>query len=94
MLPFDSLPRVMVVELMTTVTFYINAFVWQAGASKVLSPLTIVEGVAVDYNLHFQVAFGEFFQKYEGTRNDMTRRNIDALGLGPNGNLQGGVRFF
>ena len=59
-----------------------------------LSPLTIVEGVAVDYNLHFQVMFGEFVQTYEGTRNDVTLRAIDALGLGPNGNLQGGVRCF
>ena len=59
-----------------------------------LSPLTIVEGVAVDYNLHFQVMFGDFVQTYEGTRNDVTLRTIDALGLVPNGNLQGGVHCF
>ena len=94
MLPYDSLPRMMVVHLMITVLFYANAFDWLSGVSKILSSLTIVEGVVLDYELHFRVIFGEFVQTYEGTRNDMTARTVDALALGPNGNLQGGIRCF
>ena len=94
MLPFDSLPRMMVVHLLITVVFYINAFVWKKGVSKFLSPLAIVEGTVVDYNLHFKVIFGEFVQTYEGTKNDMGARCVDAIALGPNGNLQGGIRCF
>ena len=94
MVPFDSLPRMMVVQLMITVVFYINAFAWQKGVSQILSPLTIVEGTALDYNLHFRVIFGEFVQTYEGTSNDMAPRCVDAIALGPNGNLQGGIRCF
>ena len=38
MIPYDSLPRMMVVHLVITVIFYVNAFVWQKGLSKILSP--------------------------------------------------------
>ena len=60
MQPHDSLPRMMVVHLLITVVFYINAFAWYSGVSQILSPLAIVEGISVDYNLHFRVIFGEF----------------------------------
>ena len=39
MMPYDSLPRMMVVHLMITVIFYVNAFVWKSGVSKILSHL-------------------------------------------------------
>ena len=67
---------------------------WLKGASDVLPPLTIVEGTVLDYNLHFRVIFGEFLQTHEGTKNDMTPRAVDTIALGPNGNLQGGIRCF
>ena len=94
MLPFDNLPRIMVIHLLVTVMFYINAFVWKRGVSPFLSPLTILEGVVLDYNLHFQVIFGEYVHTYEVTTNDMKRRTVGAIALGPTGNLQGGVRFY
>ena len=71
-----------------------NAFVWIDGVSKVLSPLTIVEGITVDYNLYFKVIFGEHVQTYEGMRNDLSPRKIDAIALGPNGNMQGCIRCY
>ena len=43
MLPFRKLPRIMIIHLLVTVTFYINAFVWRKGVSQFLSPLTILE---------------------------------------------------
>ena len=89
MVPFDVLSRIMV-----TVTFYANSFVWLKGVSKVLPPLTIVEGLTLDYCLLFRVIYGEHVQTYEGTRNDMTARTVDALALGPNINVQGGIRCY
>ena len=80
--------------MMLTVVFYINAFVWIEGVSKILPPLTIVESLTIDYNLHFKVIFGEYLQTFEGIRNDLTLRTIDALALGPNGNMQGGIRYY
>ena len=57
----------MVIHLMTTVNFYVNAFVWRRGVSQVLPPVTIVEGLVVDFNKHFHVIFGEYMHTYEGT---------------------------
>jgi hypothetical protein len=94
MLPFDTLPRMVVIHLLITVMFYINAFVWRKGVSQYLSPLTILEGIVLDYNLHFQVIFGEYAHTYEDTTNTMKSRTVGSIALGPNGNLQGGVRFY
>jgi len=94
MLPFDTLPRMMVVQLMNTVVFYLNAFVWRKGVSNVLLPVTIIEGTVIDYYKHFHVVFGEFVQTFKGSDNTMNKLTIDAIALGPNGNLQGGIRCF
>ena len=40
---FNALPRMMVVHLMMIFVFCINTFVWMDGASKFISPLSIVE---------------------------------------------------
>ena len=42
MMPFEHLTRQMVVQLMKSVVFYVNAFVWDEGVSVMLPPLTIV----------------------------------------------------
>ena len=76
-----------VVQLMVTVVFYLNAFVWIHSPSKILLPITAVEGIVLDYNLHFKVIFGEFAQTYEGTDNIMSLRTIDTIALGPAINL-------
>ena len=88
------LPRIMVMHLMRTVNFYINAFVWRRGVSQVLPPMTIVEGIVLDYNKHFHVIFGEYLHTYEGTTNTMKERTVTGLALGPSGNLQGGIRCY
>ena len=59
---FNTLLRMMVVHLMITVMFCINAFVWMNVVSKFLSPLKIAEGTTLDYHLHFRVMHGEFLQ--------------------------------
>jgi hypothetical protein len=94
MLPFDDLPRIVVIHLLKTVMFYINAFIWKKGVSPFLSPMTILEGVVLDYNLHFQVIFGEYLHTYEVTTNTMKSRTVGAIALGPTGNLQGGIRCY
>jgi hypothetical protein len=94
MLPFDNIPRIMIIHLLKTVMFYINAFIWKKGVSPFLSPMTILEGVVLDYNLHFQVTFGEYVHTYEVTTNTMKSRTVGSIALGPTGNLQGGIRCY
>ena len=79
---------------MLTVSFYVNAFSPKSGISDHMSPMTIVEGVKLDYNKHFKVIPGEYAQTFEGSDNTMKEQTIGAIALGPAGNLQGGVRFF
>ena len=94
MLPFERIPKKMLVAMVSNIIFYINAFPWPQGVSQILSPYTILEGMVLDFNLHFQVIFGEYAQTYEGTDNTPRERTIGAIALGPSGNIQGGVRFF
>ena len=47
-----------------------------------LSPTTIIKGMTVNYNLHFRMLYSEYAQ---------TR---DAIAMGPNKKMQGGVSFF
>lgn len=86
-----SLPKQMVMQLVITISFYVNAFVWHRGVSQVLPPLIIVEGMVLDFNKHFHVIFGEYVHTYEGTTNNMKLRTVCALALGPSGNLQGSI---
>ena len=89
-----TIPKIMVMHIMRTVTFYLNAFVWRRGVSQILPPLTIVKGIALDYNKHFHVIPGEYLHTYEGTTNTMRERTTSCLALGPSDNLQGGVRCY
>ena len=92
--PFDYVPRIAVVQLVITVVFYVSAFIWIYSLSKILQPITIIEGIILDYNLHFKVIFGEFIQTFEGTDNTISQRAADAIALGPAMNLQGRIRCF
>ena len=54
---------------MLTVSFYVNAP--KSGISDHTSPMTIMEGVKLDYNKHFKVIPGEYAQTFEGSDNMM-----------------------
>ena len=60
---FKYLPQRIVVELMITVSFYVNTFIWKYGISEVLLPLMIVEGVVLDFYLHFRIIYGKFYYR-------------------------------
>lgn len=62
--------------------------------SQVIPLIMIIEGVVIDYRLHFRVLYGEYLQTYKGTDNTMSQRIVDAIAMGPNSNLQGGIRYF
>ena len=91
--PFRHLHRMTVIQLTKTVVFYVNAFVWKRSVSQIIAPLTIVEGVVLDYNLHFHVIFGKNVQTFEGINNTMEPHIVDAVALGPAVNLQGVLTY-
>ena len=56
---------------MLTVSFYVNAFLPKSEISDHMSPMTIVEGVKLDYNKHFKVIPGEYAQTFESLDHTM-----------------------
>ena len=56
--------------------------------------MTLVEDIALDYNKHFHVIFGEYLHTYEGTTNTRRERTTSCLAPGPSDNLQGGIHCY
>ena len=64
------------------------------GISLFLSPLSIVKGTILDYELYFKAILREFMQTYKDTNNIMKVRTVDAIAFGSNRNLQEGIQYF
>ena len=93
MLPFNKLPRVMVMELAKQSVFWLNSFPVRNGISESLSPRTIMTGEHIDYKRHCKYEFGEYVQTHEPHDNTMVSRTVGAIALRPTGNRQGGFYF-
>ena len=92
-LPFQHLPRLMVSRLVGNAIFWLNAFPHPDGVSQTLSPRYIMTGKHIDYKKHVRLEFGAYVQTHEDHNNDMQRRTVGAICLGPSGNEQGGHYF-
>lgn len=86
-IPYNLLLSMIVVQLIITMLFISIPLSSRKDISKILFPLSITEGINLDYNLYFRVIFRELIQTYERTRNDITPRYIDIITLGCNQNL-------
>ena len=88
--PFKKIPSRMIVEMVTSATFWLSMFPPTDGISKVISPRGIIHGLTVDYNKHCQLEFGSYAQVDEEHDNSMQTRTTGAISLRPTGNAQGG----
>ena len=93
MLPYNYIPRLMVVHLVRNTIFWLNAFPVDNGWSSKYSPRYIMTGKHLDYNKHVWAEFGEYVQTHEEHDSDMHEQTVGAICLGPNGNQQGGHYF-
>ena len=91
--PFKKMPSRMIVEMVTSATFWLNMFPPRDGVSKTISPRGIIHGLTVDYNKHCQLEFGSYAQVDEEHDNSMQTRTTGAISLRPTGNEQGGHYF-
>ena len=75
---------------------WLNAFPSKNSSSINFSPRVILTNTALDWKHHCQVPFGSYCQVYTDTtpHNSPTPRTVDAICLGPTGNLQGSYKFF
>ena len=92
-MPFHKVPARLVIEMAKTAVFWLNAFPVSRGASRDLSPCTILTGQKVDYKRHCRFQFGEYTQTHEEHNNSMNPRTVGALALQPVGNGQGSFYF-
>ena len=76
------------------VNFYLNVYVWRQCVFQILPPITLVEGIVLDYNNHFHVIFGKYLHTYKSTTNMMRERTTTCLALGLSGNLQDVMRCY
>ena len=85
----------MVIEMIKSSTFWLNAFPPKGGISDTVSPHELLTGIKIDYNKHCKLQFGSYIQTHEENNptNSMDSRTIGAIALGPSSNLQGGYKF-
>ena len=93
-LPFEVLPRLLLVEMVNNFALWINMFPAKGGITNA-SPRTLMTGIKLDYNKHCRLTLGSYVQVHEepSLTNSPTARTIGAITLGPTGNLQGGYKF-
>ena len=82
-LPFNAMPRVMIVHGVMECVKWLNAFPPKAGVSEFYSPQVIVTGKAIDYNKHCATAFGSYVQALHETNptNTTAPRTIGCIYL-------------
>ena len=92
-LPFERVPKVLVIEMAKAAVYLLNAFPKGNGIFDDVSPKTIVTGQQLDFHRHCQFEFGQYVQTHEPHDNSMTPRTQGGLALRPTGNQQGGYYF-
>ena len=85
LLPYKSIPRVMIEGLAMDCTNKLNLFPVKGGISPYFSPHTLMGGPRLDYNKHLKVAFGTYVMASNEPwpSNTPEARAIDAIFLAP-----------
>ena len=93
MLPFQHVPRMLLVHLVRNSVFWLNAFPTATGISSVHSPRYFLVGYEITYRHHVRLPFGSYAQVHEEHDNRMVDRTTGGICLGPTGNRQGSHWF-
>jgi hypothetical protein len=94
-LPYNILPKIMVIELMNFWVMWMNSFPVKSGISEKWSPREIVSRHRLDAKLHCKVPFGAYCEVHgdPDITNTMEPRTRCAICLGPTGNMQGSYKL-
>ena len=92
-LPFDQIPKAMLIEMAKFAVFWLNSFPHPLGISQTESPRRLVTGENIDYNKHCRYEFRQYVQCHEQHDNTMAPRTVGAIALRPTGNRQGSYYF-
>ena len=94
-LPYATIPKLMMTELVYYVVAWLNNFPPKGGVSQSISPRAMFTGVNLDFNKHCKLQFGEYVQVHEENTptNSMQPRSTGAIALGSTYNIQSGYKF-
>jgi hypothetical protein len=94
-LPYKRLPREMIKGVVRFAVKSLNQFPAEDGISDVISPTSIMTGVAAPNYNHFKLEFGEYATVFEDNNptNTNAPRTVDAVALHHTGNAQGDYFF-
>ena len=94
-LPFRKMPREMMRAAIEGAHKDLNQFPAKNGASKVMSPLTIMTGKPNPNYHDLKIEFGAYAQVFEDNdpTNTVRNRTTGAIALTPTGNAQSGYYF-
>ena len=95
-LPFQYLPKQIVIHMVYFVCTVVNAVPAAEGISQVFSPREIVTQRKFDFKKDCKALFGSYIEAstYEIVTNDMKSRTHSCIALGPSGNWQGSTKCF
>ncbi|KAL7447657.1 hypothetical protein ACHAXS_000045 [Conticribra weissflogii] len=94
-LPYQRMPKRVLIELVNFVVFWLNAFPAKNGVSDTMSPREIVTRQPIDYAKHCKAKFGSYCEVYDDPvpLNMMMPRTQSAICLGPTGNFKEHTNF-
>ena len=90
MLPFKKLPNRMLINIVYSSVFWLNAFLCKNGVSKRLSPQLLVTGNRIDYNKYCTLECGKYVQNHEQHDKSMVQQTTGEICKRPTENAQGG----
>ncbi len=94
-LSYETMPKLMVIELMHFCVMWMNSFPVKSGVSKKWSPRELVSRHKLDAKLHCKAPFGSYCEVHvdPDIMNTMEPRTKQAICLGMTGNRQGSYKI-
>jgi hypothetical protein len=93
-LPYHTLPKIMIIELIHFCVLWLNSFLVKSGVSEKWSPRELISRHRLDAKLHYKTRFGAYCVMHTDPdiTNTMEPRTKWGICMGPIGNLQGSYK--
>ena len=88
-LPFNQIPRRMIMELPPTADFWLNYWCSSGGVSATVPPRQIITGLQLDAHKHCKFQFSDYILAFTSSDNTLKERAIDGIYLRPTGSADG-----
>ena len=89
--PFKRYTKLMTTSLVECATYWLNAFLSKNGITGNISPAGIVIGCSTPDYKHTNIIFGSYAIVHTGTHNNMKRRSVPGIALGPSNEWGGAI---